>query len=31
MRTPALAVDGQLKASGRVLSAEEIKPLLGVA
>jgi small redox-active disulfide protein 2 len=31
MRTPALAVDGQLKASGRVLSAEEIKPLLSVA
>ncbi|MEQ1440415.1 thioredoxin family protein [Fontimonas sp. SYSU GA230001] len=28
MRTPALAVDGQLKAAGRVLSADEIKPLL---
>lgn len=25
---PALAIDGQVKASGRVLSAEEIKPLL---
>jgi small redox-active disulfide protein 2 len=25
---PALAIDGQVKASGRVLSADEIKPLL---
>ncbi len=25
---PALAIDGQVKSSGRVLSAEEIKPLL---
>lgn len=25
---PALAVDGQVKSSGRVLTAEEIKPLL---
>jgi small redox-active disulfide protein 2 len=29
MRTPALAVDGILKLSGRVPDAAEIKPLLG--
>ena len=28
MLTPALAVDGQVKASGKVLSAESIKPLI---
>lgn len=28
---PALAIDGQVKASGRVLSADEIKPLLAQA
>lgn len=28
MMTPALVIDGQVKASGRVLSAEEIKKLL---
>ena len=29
MMTPALAVDGEVKAAGRVLSPEEIKKLLG--
>lgn len=29
MATPALVVDGQVKISGRVPSAEAIKPLLG--
>ncbi|MCL5734371.1 MAG: thioredoxin family protein [Actinobacteria bacterium] len=28
MSTPGLVIDGQLKASGRVLSAEEIKQIL---
>lgn len=28
MMTPGLAVDGQVKSSGKVLSSEEIKPLL---
>lgn len=28
MRTPALAVDGQVKAAGRVLSADEIRAVL---
>jgi small redox-active disulfide protein 2 len=28
MMTPALAVDGVVKASGKVLSAEDIKPLI---
>lgn len=28
MMTPALAVDGQVKAAGKVLSAEEIKSIL---
>ncbi|NUP90283.1 MAG: TM0996/MTH895 family glutaredoxin-like protein [Candidatus Sumerlaeia bacterium] len=28
MMTPALAIDGQVKASGRVLSPEEIKKLI---
>jgi small redox-active disulfide protein 2 len=28
MMTPALVVDGQLKVQGRVLSAEQIKPLI---
>ncbi|MGQ9525748.1 MAG: thioredoxin family protein [Armatimonadota bacterium] len=28
MMTPALAIDGQVKASGKVLSIEEIKKLL---
>lgn len=28
MITPALAVDGQVKASGKVLSADEIKALI---
>ena len=28
MATPALAVDGQLKSQGRVLSAEKIKELI---
>jgi small redox-active disulfide protein 2 len=28
MSTPALAVDGQIKVAGKVLSAEEIKHLL---
>ena len=28
MMTPALAVDGQVKAAGKVLSAEEIKKFL---
>jgi small redox-active disulfide protein 2 len=27
--TPALVVDGQVKVSGRVLSADAIKPLIG--
>lgn len=30
MTTPALAVDGQVKSTGRVLSVEEIKKLLSV-
>ena len=30
MATPALAVDGEVKAAGKVLSAEEIKKLLAV-
>jgi len=30
MMTPALAVDGEVKAAGRVLSPEEIKKFLGV-
>jgi small redox-active disulfide protein 2 len=29
MMTPALAVDGEVKASGRVLSPDEIKKFLG--
>ncbi|HNS33066.1 MAG TPA: thioredoxin family protein [bacterium] len=29
MMTPALAVDGQVKSAGKVLSAEQIKKLLG--
>jgi len=29
MITPALAVDGQVKASGKVLSVEEIKKIIG--
>lgn len=29
MMTPALAVDGEVKASGRVLSVDEIKEMLG--
>jgi small redox-active disulfide protein 2 len=29
MMTPALMIDGEVKSSGRVLSPEEIKPLLG--
>ena len=29
MMTPALAIDGQVKAVGKVLSPEEIKKLLG--
>jgi len=29
MLTPALAVDGQVKSEGKVLSAEQIKALLG--
>jgi len=28
MMTPALAIDGQVKSAGKVLSAEEIKKLL---
>ena len=28
MVTPALAIDGQVKASGRVLSSEEIKAMI---
>lgn len=28
MITPGLAVDGEVKSSGKVLSSEEIKPLL---
>ena len=28
MTTPALVIDGQVKATGRVLSAEEVKALL---
>ncbi len=28
MTTPALAVDGEVKASGKVLKPEQIKPLL---
>jgi small redox-active disulfide protein 2 len=28
MMTPALVVDGQVKSTGKVLSADEIKPLL---
>lgn len=30
MSTPALAVDGEVKSTGRVLSVEEIKTLLSV-
>lgn len=30
MLTPGLAVNGQVKASGKVLSVEEIKKLIGV-
>jgi small redox-active disulfide protein 2 len=30
MLTPGLAVDGQVKASGKVLSVEEIKKLIGL-
>jgi small redox-active disulfide protein 2 len=30
MTTPALAVDGQVKASGRVLSPQEVKTLLAL-
>lgn len=29
MSTPALAVDGVVKSSGRLLTPEQIKPLLG--
>jgi len=29
-RTPALAVDGEIKSTGKVLSVEEIKTLLSV-
>jgi hypothetical protein len=29
MMTPALAVDGALKSSGKVLSVEDLKKLLG--
>lgn len=29
MTTPALAIDGKVKAAGRVLSPEEIRKLLG--
>jgi small redox-active disulfide protein 2 len=29
MSTPALAIDGEVKAAGRVLSVEEIKKLIG--
>jgi len=29
MTTPALVVDGQVKSAGKVLSAEEIRKLLG--
>lgn len=29
MLTPALAVDGQVKLSGKVPTSEEVKPLLG--
>lgn len=29
MMTPALAIDGELKASGRIVDAEELKRMLG--
>jgi small redox-active disulfide protein 2 len=31
MATPALAVDGKVKSAGRLLSADEIKRILGAA